>query len=88
MFASPFGHVRAALAPSARKGMRSSKDQALRGNRVNLSAPLLPGSGKRGLVALRVPLYEALFVKLLVAPFVLVLIHAVPRRGRFDANRR
>jgi hypothetical protein len=34
------------------------------------------------------PLYEALFVKLLVAPFLLVLIRAVPRLGRFDDHRR
>jgi hypothetical protein len=41
-----------------------------------------------GVLMLRIPLYEALFVKLLVAPFLLVLIRAVPRLGRFDDHRR
>jgi hypothetical protein len=34
------------------------------------------------------PLYEALFVKLLVATLLLALIRAVPRLGRSYGNRR
>jgi hypothetical protein len=39
-------------------------------------------------LSLRVPLYEALFVKLLVATFLLALNRAVPRLGRSDGYRR
>jgi hypothetical protein len=41
-----------------------------------------------GVLMLRIPLYEALCVKLLVAIVLLALIHAVPRLGRSDGNRR